>query len=95
MVTESQKLPPEVEYVSLIIEKLLQHPEDLVIEREMDERGLHLKISVCDADRSALIGRGGRTIEAVRDLLRVFGYLNRARISISVMDTKTEVRLDE
>ena len=94
MPTESQNLAPDVEFLSLIIEKLLKHPEDLAITRRIDERGLHLEIACHDEDRPVLIGRGGRTIKAIREVLRVFGYVIKARISISILDAPVDVGVD-
>ncbi len=52
-----------------ILEPMLDYPEALVITTEDTPAKISYKISVHEADAGRVIGRGGRTIKAIRIIM--------------------------
>jgi len=74
------------EYVESMIKPLVDHPNDVVTTRALDERGVLIQLTVNREDMGKVIGREGRTAKAVRSLLRVFGARENARINLKIVE---------
>lgn len=72
------------EFVEFIIKSLVSHPEDVKIERNVDEMGVLLTVKLNPGDVGQVIGRGGSIIRAIRTLVRIIGLKNRARINLKI-----------
>lgn len=81
--TEKKK---EHEFLEFTIKSLIDHPEDLRIERTVDEMGVLYTIKVHPEDMGQVIGKGGATIRAIRDLARIIGLKNRARVTVRLLE---------
>ncbi|MCA9349527.1 KH domain-containing protein [Candidatus Saccharibacteria bacterium] len=79
---------PEVEFVELVVKQLVANPDQVRVERILDEKGVLLVLTVADDDLGKVIGRGGATVNALRSLLRVLGAKNNARYALKVDDPK-------
>lgn len=81
----------EQEFVEFIVKSIVTHPEDVKIERTVDEMGVLLTLRVNPKDVGLIIGRQGQTASAIRTLLRVIGAKNNARINLRILEPgKTE-----
>ncbi len=67
-----------------ILKSIVSNPEAVKIDRQIDERGVLLTVDVDPADMGHLIGRQGRTIQAIRTLIKIVGAKNQARINIKI-----------
>jgi len=76
--------PVYQEFLENILKSLVNHPEDVKVERTVDEMGVLLTIKVNPADVGMVIGRKGNTIRAIRTLVKIVGLKNRARINIKL-----------
>lgn len=56
--------------------------------------GVLLSIHVNSLDAGRVIGRGGNTAKAIRTLMRVIGMREDARVSIKILDPKTDITDD-
>ena len=74
------------EYVESIVKAIVDHPEEVVTGRTLDERGVLIQLTVNREDMGKVIGREGRTAKAIRSLLRVFGARNESRINLKIVD---------
>lgn len=72
------------EFVEFIIKELVNHPEDVVVNRTVDELGVLLTVKVHKDDMGLLIGRSGSTAKAVRTLARIVGMRNNARVNLKI-----------
>ena len=59
------------EFVEYVIKSIVDHPEDVKTERQIDEMGVLLTLKVNPEDMGQVIGRQGGTARAIRTLLRV------------------------
>ncbi|OGZ27752.1 MAG: hypothetical protein A2365_03885 [Candidatus Nealsonbacteria bacterium RIFOXYB1_FULL_40_15] len=79
MATENDK-----EFLEFIIKALVDHPEDVKIDRKVDEMGVLLSLKVNPEDMGQVIGRSGSTARAIRTLVRIVGLKNQARVNLKI-----------
>lgn len=76
-------MPPE-EYLTKVVTPLLTHPTDLVILSTKDDMGVLLSVSCNKEDMGVVIGKQGKTADAIRLLTRIVGVKNNARIGVKI-----------
>ena len=59
-----------VAFVDYVVRKLVDHPEEVAIETETDNRGLIVKISCNKDEIRKVIGKNGKTINSIRALVK-------------------------
>lgn len=72
------------EFLEMLVKALVDNPQDVVIDRTVDEMGVLLTLSVAQADMGKIIGRSGNTAKAIRTLLRVVGMKHNARVNLKI-----------
>lgn len=72
------------EFLEQVIKALVDNPDDVKVERQVDEMGVLLTLDVNPADMGKVIGRSGNTAKAIRILLRVVGMKNNARVNLKI-----------
>jgi predicted RNA-binding protein YlqC (UPF0109 family) len=75
------------ELLSYLAEGLVDDPEAVSVE-EFDNRdgSLVLELAVGDDDYGKVIGRGGRTAQALRTVLKAAGERSGRRVLIDIVD---------
>lgn len=72
-------------FLDFVIKALVDHPEDVVIARSVDELGVLLTLTVNPDDMGKVIGKGGRiATQAIRPLLTAVGLKHNARVSLKI-----------
>ncbi len=72
------------EFLSLLVKALVNHPEDVRIERRVDEMGVLLTLHVNPSDMGQIIGRQGATAKAIRSLIRIVGIKGNSRVNLKI-----------
>jgi len=72
------------EFLENIVKELVDHPEDVKVERKVDEMGVLLSLKVNPEDMGQIIGREGSTAKAIRNLVRIVGLKNHARVNLKI-----------
>ncbi len=72
------------QFLEYIIKALADNPDDVKINRTVDEMGVLLTLSVNKDDMGKVIGRSGQTAKAIRTILRVVGMKNDARVNLKI-----------
>ena len=72
------------EFLEYVVKALVDHPEEVEVDRKVDEMGVLLTLSVKQEDMGKIIGRSGNTAKAIRTLLRVVGMKNNARVNLKI-----------
>ena len=80
MVKESS----DQEFLEYLIKALVDHPEDVKIDRKVDEMGVLLSLKVNPEDMGQIIGKAGSTARAIRSLVRIVGLKNHARVNLKI-----------
>jgi uncharacterized protein len=74
----------DTQFLEMVVKALVENPNDIKINRTVDEMGVLLTLSVNPADMGKVIGRAGNTAKAIRTLLRVVGMKNNARVNLKI-----------
>ena len=72
------------EFLEFVIKGLVDHPGDVKVERKVDEMGVLLTLKVNPEDMGQIIGREGSTAKAIRNLVRIVGLKNHARVNLKI-----------
>jgi predicted RNA-binding protein YlqC (UPF0109 family) len=75
------------QFIEYIVKSLVGNPDDVKIERRIDEKGVLLELSVNPDDLGRVIGKRGATAQSIRTLLRALGTKNDARYNLKIVDT--------
>ena len=74
------------QFVEYIVKSLVEHDEDVSVERIIDEKGVLLTLTVNPEDLGRVIGRRGATAQSLRTLLRALGTKNSARYNLKIVN---------
>lgn len=74
------------QFVEYIVKSLVSKPDEVVIERRIDEKGVLLELTVDPEDLGRVIGKRGATAQSLRTLLRALGTKNDARYNLKIVD---------
>lgn len=74
------------QFIEYIVKSLVGHPDDVQIERTIDEKGVLLELTVNPEDLGRVIGKRGATAQSLRTLLRALGTKNDARYNLKIID---------
>jgi len=80
------------QFLEYVVKALVEHPEDVKINRTVDEMGVLLMMSVHKDDMGKVIGRSGATAKAIRTILRVVGMKNDARVNLKIEEPEGSER---
>jgi predicted RNA-binding protein YlqC (UPF0109 family) len=72
------------DFLEYLIKALVDHPEDVKIDRKVDEMGVLLSLRVNPEDMGQIIGKVGSTAKAIRSLVRIVGLKNHARVNLKI-----------
>ena len=79
-------------FLEYVVKALVDNPNDVKIERTVDEMGVLISLTVNPADMGKIIGRMGNTAKAIRTLLRIIGMKNNARVNLKINEPEGSVR---
>lgn len=74
------------QFVEYIVKSLVGHPDDVLVERLIDEKGVLLTLTVNPEDLGRVIGKRGATAQSLRTLLRALGTKNDARYNLKIVN---------
>ena len=83
------------QFVEYIVKNLVESPEDVKVDRIMDEKGVLLTLSVNKEDLGRIIGRRGATAQSLRPLLRALALKNNAHYNLKINDSEEKVEVVE
>lgn len=74
------------EFVESAVRLIASYPDEVSVERTVDNMGVLLTVSLNPSDCGMIIGRGGVVVNSLRRLASVIGIKNGERISIKITD---------
>jgi hypothetical protein len=80
----AEKKSIDKDFLEYVVKALVDNPDDVKVERKVDEMGVLISLDVNPSDMGMVIGREGTTAKALRTLLRVIGARNNARINLKI-----------
>ena len=80
------------EFLEFLVKAIVDHPDDVKIERKVDEMGVLLSLHVHAEDMGQVVGRQGATAKSIRSLLRIVGIKNDARVNLKIEEPEGSTR---
>jgi predicted RNA-binding protein YlqC (UPF0109 family) len=77
------------QFVEFVVKSLVSKPDEVQVERRIDEKGVLLELTVDPEDLGRVIGKRGATAQSLRTLLRALGTKNDARYNLKIVDNGT------
>jgi len=74
------------EAVEKIINRLADDKSAVVVSEFSEGKNVTLEVRVAESDMGRLIGKGGRTIRAIRSLLFFSGQKQRRRFNLQIVE---------
>ncbi len=74
----------EVEFLQYVVENLVEHKDDIQIERKEDEMWILLTLKVNEEDMKYVIWKAGNVVNSIRNLLKILGLKAQKRINLKV-----------
>lgn len=71
-------------FLEYVVKALVDHPQDVQVDRKVDEMGVLLTLKVHAEDMGQIIGREGSTARSIRTLIRMIGLKNHARVNLKI-----------
>lgn len=78
------------QFVEYVVKSLVGNPDDVQVERTIDEKGVLLTLTVNPEDLGRVIGKRGATAQSLRTLLRALGTKNDARYNLKIVNNDEE-----
>ena len=72
------------EFLEFLIKAIVDHPDEVKVDRKVDEMGVLLTLKVNALDMGQVVGRQGQTAKSIRSLLRIVGIKNNARVNLKI-----------
>jgi predicted RNA-binding protein YlqC (UPF0109 family) len=89
---ENDRQSHDVEFVEYVVKSIVDHPDDVKLDRAIDEMGVLITLTVNPEDMGQIIGRQGATAKSIRTLLRVIGARNNARVNLKINEPEGSTR---
>ncbi len=78
------------QFVEYVVKSIVSKPDEVKIDRRIDEKGVLLELTVDPEDLGRVIGKRGATAQSLRILLRALGTKNDARYNLKIVDNGVE-----
>lgn len=67
-----------------ILTALVNNPQEVKIQRIVDEMGVLLRVRLHPQDMGLVLGRKGENIKAIKNIVKAIGSKNHARVNIKI-----------
>ena len=75
------------DFLVYLLENIVDQPEKVSVSEDLDASGTYnFQISVDTADMGKVIGKSGRIIRAIRDLVRILAVKQNARVNVTIAE---------
>ncbi|MFM7204472.1 MAG: KH domain-containing protein [Myxococcota bacterium] len=88
MESQSGELTPVVELVKLMVQALVDFPERIEVNAIEGHMSTVIEVRTGPGDMGKLVGKQGRTADALRTLLIAFGGRYKRRFILEIIDSR-------
>ena len=74
------------ELLIAIVESIADVKEGVSVTETTDDLGVLLEVKVAKEDMGKIIGKDGLTAQAIRNIVRVVGMKDKARVSVKIVE---------
>ncbi len=76
----------DVDFLEFVVKNIVDFPEQVKINRTIDDLGVLITLEVSKDDMGKIIGRSGQTAKAMRVLLRLIGSRAEERVNLKILE---------
>lgn len=76
----------DVVYLKNILVGIVSYPDEVSIIRSVDDMGVLLTVKLAKEDMGRVIGKSGKTINAIRHVVKCFGYSINSELNIRIQE---------
>ncbi len=88
-------MEPDQAFLEYVVKALVDNSDDVETARIIDQMGVLLTLTVHPDDMGKIIGKSGKTAEALRILLRVVGMKGNARVNLKINEPAGGTRISD
>ncbi|MCJ7804878.1 RNA-binding protein [Candidatus Shapirobacteria bacterium CG07_land_8_20_14_0_80_39_12] len=70
--------------LEFLLKAIVDHPDDVVVEEKEEEGQLNLNLQANPEDIKIIIGKNGRTIKALRELLKMRAIKEKRKVNLNL-----------
>ncbi len=85
-------MEPDQQFLEYVVKSIVDNPDEVKVERRVDEMGVLLSLRVHLQDMGQVVGRQGATAKSIRSLLRIVGIKNNARVNLKIEEPEGSTR---
>jgi len=74
------------EFLRYVVQQLVEFPDEVVINHRLDGGKTTFLLSMRQSDVGRLIGKGGSTIQAIRELLRASAERDGQKVGLEILE---------
>jgi len=68
-----------VELTEFLVKQIVKEPDMVLVKQIEDEEGITILVSVDEADKGIVIGKGGNVANSIRTLVQASAYINNQK----------------
>lgn len=73
------------EFLRYVVQKLVEYPDEVTVTHRQDGEKTTYLLSMRQSDIGRLIGKGGATIKAIRELAKSAGEIQSQKFSVEIL----------
>ncbi len=70
--------------LDFLVKSIVDHPEDIEIEEDKNEQELVLNLKANPEDIKIIIGKDGKTIRAIREIIKIKAIQQKVKVNINI-----------
>lgn len=90
--TDAANITVDYDILKNLILNLVTVPDEVKIERKIDEQGVLLSVMVNSADMGIVIGRNGSMASAIKTVMRAVGKANKMNVRVQFLEPDGSIR---
>lgn len=72
-----------------LVKEIVKNPQEVTVEEKTEENGLvNLSLIVAPEDMGQVIGKGGRIIRALREVVRILAFKQGKKVNIELVEKR-------
>ncbi|MEI6728109.1 MAG: KH domain-containing protein [bacterium] len=90
--TDAANITVDLDILKNLILNLVTVPDEVQIERKIDEQGVLLSVMVNSSDMGIVIGRNGSMASAIKTVMRAVGKANKMNVRVQFLEPDGSIR---
>lgn len=75
------------DFLEYLVKQIVDEPDSVMVDQSSDITGItNLKLSVAGQDMGKVIGKSGRIIKAIRDLVKILAVKRNQRVNVVLQE---------